>query len=54
MENADSFDAIRLKYAKKYPDSDVALWFLIERFCLNRYSDLSYTTMESFPQRIKK
>lgn len=41
-------------YAKEYPNSYVALWFLIERFCNEGHSNLRQNILNAFSKRLKK
>ncbi|OIV40459.1 TlpA family protein disulfide reductase [Flavobacterium johnsoniae] len=52
--NSEMFDKKLYKYVIKNPDSYVALWFLIERYNIEGYSDLYETTLNSFSHSIKK
>jgi len=47
------FDMKLLNYTKKYPDSYVALWFLIERFGSMGHATIYEEIMETFSQKIK-
>lgn len=47
------FDMKLLDYTKKYPDSYVALWFLIERFGSMGHNSIYEDIKETFSQRIK-
>jgi len=41
-------------YVKDYPNSYVALWFLIERYCSEGHSNLRQNILNSFSKRLKK
>ncbi|KAF2507711.1 TlpA family protein disulfide reductase [Flavobacterium zhairuonense] len=49
----ESLDERLYDYIKEYPDSYVALWFLIGRFNKEGYTELYEKSLQSFSQKIK-
>jgi thiol-disulfide isomerase/thioredoxin len=46
-------DSNLLAYIEKYPDSYVALWYLIQKFSINGYTELYEKSLNSFSKKIK-
>jgi thiol-disulfide isomerase/thioredoxin len=54
MGKGNEFDTILSKYLKKYPESYVALWFLIERMEMEGYHEQYEKALQLFSSRIQK
>ncbi|NKI24938.1 TlpA family protein disulfide reductase [Arenibacter sp. 6A1] len=54
MGKGSKFDTILSKYVKKYPESYVALWFLIERMEMEGHHEQYEETLQLFLPRMKK
>lgn len=46
-------DSNLLGYIKKYPDSYVALWYLVQKFSITGYTELYEKSLNSFSKKIK-
>lgn len=53
LYNNHELDANLLDYIKKYPDSYVALWYLIEKFTVTGYTELYEESLNSFSKKMK-
>jgi thiol-disulfide isomerase/thioredoxin len=51
--NNHELDTNLLGYIEKYPDSYVALWYLIQKFSITGYSELYEKSLNSFSKKIK-
>lgn len=54
MGKGSEFDTILSKYVKKYPESYVALWFLIERMEMEGYHEQYEKALRLFSSRMQK
>jgi thiol-disulfide isomerase/thioredoxin len=51
--NNHELDINLLGYIKKYPDSYVALWYLIQKFSITGYTELYEKSLNSFSKKMK-